>query len=59
MTVYINEKPVVIFSGARIRDAVLAYSARSCKLLLKGNLTIFDRFGNPTEPDGPLTEGQH
>lgn len=58
MTVYINNHKVVVFNGARVKDAVLAYSAESHSLMLHNKLLAFDRFGNQTDDDGPLTEGQ-
>jgi hypothetical protein len=58
MKVYINDKEVHIFSGACIRDALLAHSPRSIKLVATGKLSVFDRFGNRTEIDGPLIDGQ-
>lgn len=58
MKVYINKKEICIFEGACIRDALQAYSPRSLRMVLTGKLSIFDRFGNLTEPDGPLIEGQ-
>ena len=59
MKVYINDKIVTIFKGATVSDAVLTYSKHSYKLLQGGYLSIFDRFGNLTEPDGSVVEGQH
>jgi len=59
MTVFINKIPVTIFKGALIRDVILSYSIRSYKMLQNGYLCIYDRFGNLTEPDGPVKEGQH
>ncbi|HNX43460.1 MAG TPA: hypothetical protein PLJ84_11340 [Bacteroidales bacterium] len=58
MRIFINRKEITIFAGARVLDAVRAYSVRSAKRLLNGSLSVFDRFGNPTEPDGRLTDGQ-
>jgi hypothetical protein len=58
MKVFINDKEISIFKGACIRDALLAYSPRSLKMTLAGKLSVLDRFGNLTEPDGPLIEGQ-
>jgi hypothetical protein len=58
MKVYINRKEIPIFTGARVIDAVRAYSLRSAKMLLKGTLNAYDRFGNLTEPDGRLIDGQ-
>ena len=58
MKVFINKHEVIIFEGAHIGDAVLSYSARSFKKVMDGTLLVVDCFGNPTEPDGKLTEGQ-
>ncbi len=58
MIVYINDEPVTLFEGARLGDAVLAYSGSSFTLLFSGKLKILDRFGNTTEPDGPVYNGQ-
>lgn len=58
MRIFINRKEITIFAGARVIDAVRAYSARSAKMLLNGTLSAFDRFGNLTEPDGELRDGQ-
>ena len=58
MIVYINNEPVRLFEGARAGDAVLAYSRHSFAMLGNGKLELTDRFGNPTEPDGPVTHGQ-
>ena len=56
--VIINNQDVTIFNGARVRDAVLAYSKESYKLLRASKLTVRDRHGNITEADGSLSEGQ-
>jgi hypothetical protein len=58
MKVTINKCEVIIFKGATISDLVLAYSERSYKMLKKGKLCVYDRFGNLTEADGPVYEGQ-
>ena len=58
MKVTINDTEISIFQGARIRDALLAYSPRSLRMVIAGTLSVIDRFGNLTEPDGPITEGQ-
>jgi hypothetical protein len=56
--IVINNREVVIFSGATVADAVRAYSRRSSKLLENGKFRVFDQYGNQTEVDGELTEGQ-
>jgi len=57
MKVFVNGHEVKIFEGARIMDAIRAYSRRSSRQVEKGNLIIFDKFGNQTEPDGPARDG--
>jgi hypothetical protein len=59
MIVYINQQEIVIFAGARIQDAILAYSRDELDRVIKGDVLIFDRFGNLTDPDGAMIEGQH
>jgi hypothetical protein len=56
--VYINNHEVDVFDGANVGDAVLSYSTRAFKKVRTGTLSIFDSFGNLTEPDGKLTNGQ-
>jgi hypothetical protein len=58
MKVTLNNNEIIIFKGATVSEMVLAYSARSHKMLKNGKLCVFDRFGNLTEPDGPVYEGQ-
>lgn len=58
MKVTINKTVITLFKGATISDLVLAYSIRSFKMLKKGTLCVYDRFGNLTETDGPVYEGQ-
>ncbi len=58
MKVILNKSEIIIFKGATISDMVLAYSERSFKMLKSGKLCVFDRFGNLTETDGPVYEGQ-
>jgi hypothetical protein len=58
MKVTLNKNIIIIFKGATISDMVLAYSERSFKMLKSGKLCVYDRFGNLTEPDGPVYEGQ-
>jgi len=56
--VYINTHEVNIFAGANAGDAVLSYSERLYEEVKAGRLMILDCFGNETEPDGKVTEGQ-
>jgi hypothetical protein len=59
MNVFINHTEITIFKGALIKDVVLAYSRTSYQRLKSGYLSVYDRFGFQTEPDGPVMEGQH
>jgi hypothetical protein len=58
LKVFINNKEITIFRGATAGEAVLAYSRFSFKKLKTGYLSVYDRFGFKTEPDGPVIEGQ-
>jgi hypothetical protein len=58
MKVYINKHEVAIFQGARVIDAILSYSRRSYHQVKNGTLRVVDCFGNRTEPDGPVRDGQ-
>jgi hypothetical protein len=58
MKVYINQHQVEVFAGACIKDAVLAYDKSAWKLFLKGKLSVYDSYGNITEPDGALADEQ-
>jgi hypothetical protein len=58
MKVTLNNNEVKIFKGATISEMVLAYSIRSHKMLIRGKLCVYDRFGNLTEIDGPVYDGQ-
>ena len=58
MKVIINNKEIIIFRGATLREAILSYSLFSYRKLMHGYLGIYDRFGFLTEPDGPVSEGQ-
>lgn len=58
MRVVIDGKEITVFRGATVSDAVRIYSEKIYAELLRGEITVYDRFGNRTEPDGELTEGQ-
>jgi hypothetical protein len=58
MKVTLNNNEIILFKGATISEMVLVYSVRSHKMLKSGKLCVYDRFGNLTETDGPVYEGQ-
>jgi len=56
--IFINDREIEIFRGATVLEAIHRYSERACRMVLNGTLLVIDRFGNLTEADGELTEGQ-
>jgi len=58
MIVHINKRELVVFQGARLGDVVRIYSRRSLHMVMNGHYAVFDRFGNLTELDGPVRQGQ-
>jgi len=58
MRIVIDGAEVVVFTGARVKDAVLKHSDTAYKNLLKEKLRVLDLFGNRLEPDGALCDGQ-
>ncbi|MDP4280988.1 MAG: hypothetical protein Q8867_02455 [Bacteroidota bacterium] len=58
MVIFVNNQEIRIFEGAKVRDAVLAYSREIYSALIKGKIRIVDRFGNNTDPDGTLSPNQ-
>ena len=58
MIVYINKSKIDIFQGARVKDAILAYSRRSYQLFMRERLIALDRFGNLTDAEGALVNEQ-
>ncbi|MBK7212346.1 MAG: hypothetical protein IPH88_03400 [Bacteroidales bacterium] len=58
MLVYLDQKEIQVFRGARLMDALLAFSPKLFDKVVNGDCLILDRFGNITELDGPLREGQ-
>jgi hypothetical protein len=58
LKIFINDREIIVFRGAMVKDAVRSYSMRSSKQLEAGILLIVDKYGNKTEADGELTDGQ-
>jgi hypothetical protein len=59
MKAYLNNKEIEIFRGATIHELLMAYSLRSTRMVKEGKWLVIDRFGNQTETDAPVSEGQH
>jgi hypothetical protein len=55
MKVFVNDREITLFSGAKVKDAVLSFDK---KLLRKiSEYDIVDKYGNQTGIDGALQEG--
>ncbi len=58
MTVYVNDKPVMVFRGARARNALIKYYKQLGQRIAVENLLITDRWGNTLSDDSPLMENE-
>ncbi|MDR1595041.1 MAG: hypothetical protein LBS43_11250 [Prevotellaceae bacterium] len=55
MKVFVNNKEIILFEGAKVKDAVLSFDK---KILREISLyEILDKYGNQTGIDGALQEG--
>jgi hypothetical protein len=55
MKVFVNEKEITLFRGAKVKDAILSFDR---KILREPALyEILDIYGNQTDVDGALQEG--
>jgi len=59
MKAFVNKQEIEVFRGATVADLVLAFSESDWKLLKEGRISVYDHYGNLTEADGPIIEGQH
>jgi hypothetical protein len=55
MKVFVNERELILFQGAKVKDAVLSFDKRILREI--SQYEILDRYGNQTEIDGALQEG--
>lgn len=57
MQVFVDEHPVIIFSGCTAVDAVRRLSAdQGCPIVYTA---LYDAWGNVIAPDSPMNEGRH
>ncbi|MDR1886572.1 MAG: hypothetical protein LBQ70_01535 [Prevotellaceae bacterium] len=55
MKVFVNGQEIILFQGAKVKDAVLSFDKR---ILREPSMyDISDRYGNQTDLDGALQEG--
>ncbi|MDZ5472022.1 hypothetical protein SM124_09715 [Bacillus sp. 31A1R] len=57
MKVLINQEEVVLFRGASLKHALLKKNQGLYNLVLTGEATIFDQYGNEVEMNGAAEEG--
>jgi hypothetical protein len=55
MKVFVNDKELTLFEGAKVKDAVLNFDKRILREL--SEYEILDKYGNQTGIDGALQEG--
>ena len=58
MKVSINDQEIEIFSGARLKDALMKYSVEEYHLVEAGAKVILDDMGNHYLLDGELSGGE-
>ena len=54
MNVIVNGKEIVLFEGAKVKDALASFSPNE---ELADGLTVLDAFGNEVDCDGALRDG--
>ena len=57
MTLFVNEKEIILFDGATVSDALRKYNDSAVNKVKKGNAYVLDTYGNNIGLSGALTEG--
>ena len=57
MTLFVNEKEIILFDGATVSDALRKYNDSAVNKVKKGNAEVLDAYGNKVELSGALSEG--
>lgn len=59
MEIIVNDTPVRVFKGAKVRHALLKYlSINLMDKSLSDDMEIFDAYGHQIDLDAPLKDGQ-
>ena len=59
MEIIVNDTPVRVFKGAKVRPALLKYfSMNLMAKSLSDDMEVFDAYGHLVDLDAPLTDGQ-
>ncbi|MGF1638076.1 MAG: hypothetical protein ACFCUU_13445 [Cyclobacteriaceae bacterium] len=59
MKVFVNDVAIVVFEGAKVKDAVLKTDRNSYQSFLSGVLIVRDSEGNELMPNGQLSDEVH
>ncbi|MDR1169975.1 MAG: hypothetical protein LBK97_03980 [Prevotellaceae bacterium] len=55
MKIFVNNKEITLFRGAKVKDAVLMFDRKVLREI--SSYEILDKYGNQTDVDGALQEG--
>lgn len=58
MIVYLNEKKIETFAGARVKDALLKYSKEKYRDALSDKIRVTDIYDNTVHLEGELSDDQ-
>lgn len=58
MKIILDDEVVEIFSGARVKDVLLKFSSDALEAVVSKKLQVIDRWGNPVDLEGQLSENQ-
>lgn len=58
MKIFINDRGLEIFSGARVRDALLKYSKKEYREVAERKKKVTDKRKNPLDLEGELSDAQ-
>lgn len=57
MEIWVNDKKLEVFSGARVKNALRKYSEEEYQAVLSGDKQAADAYGHPLDMDGELAQG--
>ena len=58
MIVFLNDRQLELFEGARVKDAVLNYSKEEYRSTRAGETIVTDKYENAIDPEGELSDDQ-
>lgn len=58
MIVFLNDRQLELFEGARVKDAVLKYSKEKYRSTRAGETVVTDKYDNEIDPEGELSDDQ-